>query len=356
MIASTNVSPPRSSKGFLQSLTSRNEFMVAVILILTSLFVGSIAPGFWSLANLLDIIRTITVSGIVSMGVLIVVVSGGFDVSFYSIAVFSMFVTTKLFTIVPYKGPMIWIILVAILIGAGLGTINAFLINTFKLQPFMATLGTQNMFRGFLLAFIGSAYIYNIPQCMLSFSRWTIFSIRTPAGAVFRLQGAALLFFAAALLTWFIMSQTMLGRSLTAMGGDVNSAERIGLNIKKLNFFLYTYAGALAGLAGITYTSLMRLSNPFELVGRELLVLAGVFLGGVRVSGGHGTVLGTLMGVILVTVINNSLILMGIPTYWQWAVVGCMILVGTGIPSFLSVRRVNRAVVIEEDGHGQGRV
>lgn len=355
MEANTKISPGGSGK-WLRSLTSRNEFMVAVILVVTSLFVGSIAPGFWSLANLLDIIRTITVSGIVSMGLLIVVVSGGFDVSFYSISVFAMFVTTKLFTITPYTGPIVWIIIVAVLIGAGLGAINATLINTFNMQPFMATLGTQNMFRGFLLAFIGSSYIYDIPRCMISFSRWTLFSIQTGTGAVFRLQGAALLFFAAALLTWFIMTRTMLGRALTAMGGDVNSAERIGLNIRRLNFFLYTYAGALAGLAGITYTSLMRLSNPFELVGRETLVLAGVFLGGARISGGHGTVFGTLMGVTLVTIINNSLILMGIPTYWQWAVVGCMILIGTGVPSFRAVRRVNRASVIAMEIDCEGAV
>ena len=350
MRASTQPPPPFHSKGFLHSLTSRNEFMVAVILVLTSVFVGSIAPAFWTIPNLLDVIRTVTVSGIVSMGVLIVVVSGGFDVSFYSISVFAMYVTTMLFTLTPYRGPIIWMIVVATLIGAGLGSVDALLINSFKLNPFMATLGTQNMFRGFLLAFIGNMYIYDIPQCMLSFSRWTVFSMRTETGAIFRLQGASLLFFGSALLTWFIMSKTMLGRKLAAMGGDINSAERIGLNIKRLNLFLYIYAGALAGLAGITHASLMRLANPFELVGRELIVLAGVFLGGARVSGGHGTVLGTLMGVVLVTIINNSLILMGIPTYWQWAVVGCMILVGTGVPSFRAIKRINRSsVMIEED-------
>ena len=353
MEPNTKASQRFHMKELLISVTSRNEFMVAIILILTCLFVGHIAPAFWSLANLLDIIRTITVSGIVSMGVLIVVVSGGFDVSFYSIAVFSMFVATKIFTISPYSGPIVWIILTSVAIGACLGAINATLINTFKMQPFMTTLGTQNMFRGFLLAFIGSSYIYNIPKCMVAFSRWTLFSIQTPDGAVFRLQGAALLFFISAALTWFIMTQTMLGRSLAAMGGDADSAERIGLNVKRLNFFLYTYAGALAGLAGITYTSLMRLSNPFELVGRETLVLAGVFLGGARISGGHGTVFGTLMGVTLVTIINNSLILMGIPTYWQWAVVGSMILVGTGVPSYRAKRRTNRSsVLLSGDGTG----
>jgi simple sugar transport system permease protein len=112
-------------------------------------------------------------------------------------------------------------------------------------------------------------------------------------------------------LTALILKRTMLGRSIYALGGAPESALRVGVNVTGVQYFVYAYVGVLSGVAGIVHGSMARVANPFDLVGLELSVIAAVVLGGARLSGGHGTIVGTLLGVALIVVINNSLILLG---------------------------------------------
>jgi simple sugar transport system permease protein len=113
----------------------------------------------------------------------------------------------------------------------------------------------------------------------------------------------------------------------------------VGVNVTLLQYFVYGYVGVLAGLAGIVHASLARVANPFDLVGLELQVIAAVVLGGARLTGGHGTITGTLLGVTLIVLINNSLIMLGVPSTWQNVVIGFLILLGTGVPAWQSKRR-----------------
>jgi simple sugar transport system permease protein len=135
----------------------------------------------------------------------------------------------------------------------------------------------------------------------------------------------------------------MLGRSIFAMGGSREAAARIGINVVGLQYFVYGFVGVLSGLAGIIHASLARVANPFDLVGLELSVIAAVVLGGARLSGGYGTITGTLLGVALIVVINNSLIMLGIPSTWQNVVIGLLILLGTGGPALQARLRAKAA-------------
>jgi len=130
----------------------------------------------------------------------------------------------------------------------------------------------------------------------------------------------------AASVTWYILNRTLIGRALYAVGGNAGIASRLGYNLRTVHVFVFAYAGLLAGIAGIMHVSSNRLANPFDLAGSELDVIAAVILGGARITGGSGTVLGTLLGVLLITLVNNVLILVGIPSTLQLAIIGLFIL------------------------------
>jgi simple sugar transport system permease protein len=144
----------------------------------------------------------------------------------------------------------------------------------------------------------------------------------------------------AAVAVWLILRYTMPGRGVYALGGSPVAAERAGFNIRRVQFFIYGFVGLLSGTAGVVHASTMRNANPFDLVGMELLVIAAVVLGGANIAGGSGTVVGTILGVFLLVIINNSLILLRIPSYWQKVAIGLVILVSTGVTARRGVRQI----------------
>jgi simple sugar transport system permease protein len=326
----------------MKKLLNTNEFFVGMTLLVLAIVIGIINPTFFSAGNVIDLFRSSIVTGIFAIIVMIVIISGGIDVSFPAIAAFSMFATTKILTTYGYEGSILLAFLIAGLIGILLGLINAILISRFKLPTLIVTLGTASMFTGFLLTFIGYKEIPNVPAGMNEFSKIELFRVTTETGVVYSLPFAIIPLILVAGLVWFILKYTMLGRGIYALGGDPVSAERAGFNIKKIQFFIYCFTGFLAGIAGIIHASLMRNSNPMDFMGAEMLVIAAVVLGGSRITGGHGTMVGTFLGVFLVLIINNSLILLGIPSYWQKFIVGLLILVGTGITAYQTKRSALR--------------
>ncbi|MGH6861344.1 MAG: ABC transporter permease, partial [Phyllobacterium sp.] len=139
-------------------------------------------------------------------------------------------------------------------------------------------------------------------------------------------------------ITWFILERTLMGRAIFAVGGDASIAERLGYNVNTVRIFVFAYAGLLAGIAGIMHVASNRLANPFDLAGSELEVIAAVVLGGARITGGSGTVGGTILGVILITLVNNILILVGIPSTWQLAIIGAFIVLAGSLSMLGRVR------------------
>jgi len=234
-------------------------------------------------------------------------------------------------------------------IGLLLGLINAAIISWFKIPTLIATLGTQSLYRGFMLFFVGSEYYSNIPIGMTQFAKTSLITLNTASGSITSLHSAILILIAGSFLVWFILRFTMLGRGIYALGGAPEAAERAGFNINRTQFFIYSFVGLLAGIGGIVFGSLFRQANPFSIVGAELDIIAAVVLGGALITGGRGTVIGTLLGVFLVTIMNNSLILVGIPSTWQKVVIGLVIIIGTGIPALQNqrARKRLRANIIE---------
>jgi simple sugar transport system permease protein len=317
----------------MQYILARNETLVSLILLAFCAVTAWIEPSFLSLSTLFDLLRNGIVTAMFAVGVLLVLASGGIDVSFTAIAAFAMYVGTKAMVAFGMGDSILVAFLVAGTIGLVLGLINGFFIATLGLPTLIVTLGTLSVFRGFLLTFVGTELITAVPIGMRTFSRTMLIRLTEADGTIVSLPIAFLLVVAAATLTWLLLNYTMLGRSIYALGGAPESARRVGINVVGVQYFIYAYVGVLSGIAGIVHGSLARVANPFDLVGLELSVIAAVVLGGARLSGGHGTILGTLLGVALIVVITNSLIVLGILTTWQNVVTGCLILFGTGVPA-----------------------
>ncbi|MDW8396370.1 MAG: ABC transporter permease [Anaerolineae bacterium] len=334
----------------LGRLLSKQETLVGITLLGLCLLIGAINPVFWTPGNWFDLARSATVMGIFAIGVLIVLISGGIDVSFTAIAVFSMYSTTVLLRNLNYQGGMWLFFLISALIGLGLGLINAFFIARFRLPTLIVTLGTQSMFRGFLLFVIGSRIIRDIPPGMAEYSRAFLFTVTDERGVTVGLHSAVLWLVAIAVLAFVILRYTMLGRSIYALGGSREAAERVGFNVTLTQVFIYAFVGVLAGIAGMIYGGLNRQANAQDIVGQELDVIAATVLGGASIMGGRGSVIGTLLGVMLVVVMSNSLVLMGIPATWQRVVIGAIIIIGTAVPVLRTLRQQRRAVRVETEG------
>ncbi len=325
----------------MKRLLRRNETLVGLTIIGLCLVIGLSNPTFLSIGYLFDLLRSSIVMGIFAMGVLIVIVSGGIDVSFTAVAVFAMYSTVKLMLAYAPNSP-IWVgFVLSAIIGLGLGLVNAFFIAKFRLPTLIVTLGTLSMIHGFLLFAIGNRIIRDVPPSWTAFARTALVQVPLERGTA-SLHPAVFITLSVIVITWVLLKYTMLGRSIYALGGAPDAAERAGFNITRIQVFIYAFVGLLSGIAGMTFGSLARQANPQDIVGLEMGVIAAVVLGGAQLTGGKGTVVGTVLGVALVTIANNSLILIGVPAVWQRVVIGIIILVGTGIPAVQARRSGTR--------------
>ena len=139
-----------------------------------------------------------------------------------------------------------------------------------------------------------------------------------------------------------VMKYTTFGRSIYAIGGDESSAARAGVNVKRTKFALYIIAGVLAGIAGLVRTSMMGQMHPTNLLGMELMVIAAVVLGGTAITGGRGTLTGAMLGTLLIVIVQNSMILVGVPTIWQRVALGVLIIAGTAVSAVQMTRARKR--------------
>jgi simple sugar transport system permease protein len=325
------------------NLLSRNETLVAGV-ILAFCLAGALADAnFLSIPTLMDLLRAGIVLGILAVGVMVVLVSGGIDVSTTSLAIVALYVTTLLVqSLLPELGwPLAF--LIAMLVGALLGAVNGIFIAGFGLPTLIVTLGTLSIFRGFLLTFVGDDLISNLPRGLRDFSRAMMIRGENADGSFYSLPWAFAFLVGVVVLTWVLLYRTMLGRQVFAIGGSLESARRIGISVRRVQFFVFVYVGALGGLAGIIHASLARVANPQDLLlNQQLSVLAAVVLGGARLEGGTGTLTGTLLGVALIVLVSNSLIALGIPNTFQSIAIGLLILLGTGLPAWQARRAARR--------------
>ncbi|WP_082096310.1 ABC transporter permease [Demequina flava] len=319
-----------------------NHETALLLLILALLGVMAIVePSALTMTFVGDIIRSGIVTLALALGLLLVIISGGMDVSFPAIAIFSGYATITVMNFFGVDGAL-WPFLLASIMGIALGSLNALFVARYRMETLIASLGTQVIIRGVLLAFIGSVYISTLPAQLDAIGASSIMRLGNSPVNILVLPVIALAF----LVSW-MLRKTMFGRSIYAIGGDRESARRVGIRVPSVQVRIYLIAGALAGFAGMVHVVLSRHASPFELVGTELNVIAAVVIGGALDSGGRGSVKGTVYGVLLISLVQNSLVRLGVSSYWHVLVVGVVVLVGVAIQAQASSREAKTTRILE---------
>lgn len=319
-------------KAKLKYLSTTNEAIVLYIIIALCIVIGSVNSTFLGIPTVIILSRTILVTLIFAVCEMIVIISGGIDVSFPAIACISLYATIRTLIALDIDSPLLAFVMAGV-IGLIFGTVNAFLVAKVKLPPLIATLGVSSVISGGTLAFLGTAEISRIPDKIDALSQIFIYSYVSDRGITYSLTIMILIPIIICVIIFLVLKYTMLGRGVYAIGGDKRAARIAGFNVVKTQFIVYMTSGFLAGIGGITFMILMRQASPQVLMGSEMMVIAAVIIGGTRITGGHGSVIGTILGVILIAIVQNNLIMLGIPTHFQTFVVGLIIVIGVSITS-----------------------
>ena len=306
------------------------ETWLVVILILMSVGLSAVAPQFLSVANFFNLLNTSSVNVILAVGLLVVLISGGIDISFAVAASVVQYVAA---TILIGIGGGSWIVglLLAAVVGIGLGAINAGLIYFFRIISIVVTIATFNVFFGLLMFLTRGVSIYALPDWWTH--RTVLFGFQQANGVWAELTLPVLIMAICVLATWILIRFTTTGRQLYAYGDNPEGARRLGINIAFMHFIPYCWLGMMAGIGGLAQVHYTQEVVPNALIGRELDVLAAVVLGGARLGGGRGTVLGCVLGVFLVSVTQNGLNLLGISPYAFKMIIGAIILVAITLSS-----------------------
>jgi len=310
---------PASSQGWL-----------AWVLLVAVVFFSFASSQFLTIQNLLDLAESYAVTGIFALGLFVVLVTGGIDISFAAVASVVQYFIATLFIQFQFDNAIISILL-AIICGTLFGVINALLITTLRVVSIIITISMQSLLFGLLMWVTAGRNIYALPDWWVSLRTVLPFEV---GGVQFQLGLPLVTMLVIAAATALLLNKTNLGRQLYAVGGDPESARRIGIRVGLIHVFAYGWLGAMAAIGGLVQVYRMGEVVPNALVGGELDVLAATVLGGASLMGGKGTVSGTLMGVFLIAILKNGLNLVGVSNYFMNIVVGVIIVIAIAITHY----------------------
>ena len=305
---------------FGRTLLLRREAGILVMIVLLALAVGALQPRFLSLDTLRIVMLAVPLILIAAMGQMTVIVARHVDLSIGSILGFASIVAGMMWRDHP-DWPIVLGVAAGIVLGAGLGAINGVLVTLFKLPSIIVTLGTLSLYRGFVYLVSNAKQVdpQYIPKPLIQMSQ---------TSPVFGIPWIILIAFGVAIATYLFLDHTRIGRQIYALGSNPVAAPLRGIRVAPVTILVFTLSGALAGLTGIMYASRFGYVNPgITGVGFEFTVIAAVVIGGVSINGGVGTVLGTVLGVILLGMVNVALPILDVSAFWQQAIYGAVILV-----------------------------
>ncbi len=329
--------------GALRTILLSRELGIVVMIVLFALAVGAVKPQFVTADQLRIILLLVPLIMIAAMGQMMVIVARHVDLSIGSILGFSAMVSGMLYrfdiTWFGFESPW-WIgIPLSIAVGAGLGFINGLLIQLFRLPAIIVTLGTLSLYRGMTFIISNAKQIDRqwIPSELKGLSQ---------TSPIFGIPWIIFIAFGVALLTYIFLNHMRLGRQIYAIGSNPVAAPLRGINVTQVTLIVFTLSGALAGLAGILYASRWGFVNPSNTGnGFEFQVIAATVIGGVSINGGVGSVLGTVLGVLLLGCVAAALPLLGIPGTAQAAIYGAVILVALLIDRSVRKQGLKQAVL-----------
>jgi simple sugar transport system permease protein len=308
----------------------RHDVQIASIVVVMVVLFSAISPGFLSASNVVSLLENYSVMAIMASGLLVVLISGGIDISFAAIAAVSQYLVATL--LVHYGGNWLVAFGLAALFGALLGVVNALLIYYLKALSVIVTISTMTFYFAVLMFVTDGKSIYDLPDWFTA--DLSLFGIPFPV-----VVAAVVLF-----VTVFFLSRLSIGRQIYGLGGNPEAAKRVGCNLLGLQCFVYGYSGFTAGIAGLVQAHRVEEVVPNALIGRELDVLAAVVLGGASLLGGIGTVSGTILGILLLAIVQNGLTLLGVSSYSFGFVTGLIILLSVSATAYAAKRQQKRNV------------
>ena len=321
------------------------EIILIIVILVIGIVITSITPAFTSPINLTNLLYSNAVRGIMAMGMMMVIVTGNVDVSVgaqYAVCgmVVALFVKTT-------EGKYTLLaILIGMVVGMALGLFNGILVAKLRIPAIVVTLGSLNIMRGSLNLITSGNWIDGLGGNFTKFANQR--PLRFIPGWFFNLPLAVYIWLIVMILTYVLLYRTSLGRDILAVGGNKEAARRLGLSETKVYLLAFGYMGMLSGLASAVAASKLKIAQPSNGTGFEMTLIAACVIGGTEFSGGVASVLGTLLGVLLLGVIDNGLVLSKVPVYWQELATGIIIILAVASGVFRTVnfghfRKVKKA-------------
>jgi inositol transport system permease protein len=270
-------------------------------------------PNFLTLGNLINLVRQISINGILAVGVTYVLLTGGVDLSLGSMVALTGVIAAMFAH--PDQYPFVVPVLIGIAAGAAGGAINGLLVTRGRIAPFVVTLGMMTSARGLALLLSGGRPVSNLSTAFTRIGSGDFLGIPTPTWVLLGVAFASHIF----------LRNMRMGRHVYAVGGNENAARASGVGVNGVKMACYTICGAMAGLAGVVLASRITTGQPNAGIGYELDAIAAVVIGGTSLNGGTGGVSGTILGALLIGVINNGLDLLNVSSYYQQVIKGVII-------------------------------
>lgn len=290
------------------------RYGIVAVLIVLCIVLSFANQYFLTLGNIADILRQTSINGILAVGMTYVVLTAGIDLSVGSTLALAGIISASLVTGAHPHGAAFGLV-AGLAVGAAIGAINGLLVARLSIPPFVATLGMLSAARGLTYIYNDGMPVTDLPDGYLTIGTGAIAGIPVPI----------IVFALVVVLFWFVLRYTTYGRYVYAVGGNVKSAKTSGISTGKIIFSVYVIGGLLAGLAGIILAARTTSALPQAGMSYELDAIAAVVIGGTSLSGGTGSLGGTVVGALLIGVINNGLNLLGVSSYYQQVVKGVII-------------------------------
>jgi rhamnose transport system permease protein len=298
------------------------EGALLVVLVILTIVMSQLSPYFLTTSNLLDTTRLFTESGLIALGMTLVIITGGIDISVGSILGLSSITLGLLYQDgVPLPIAIMCAIVVGVLCGLG----NGLLVTRLALHPLAITLATLALYRGVAFGIAG-------PHEVSTFPSWFEYVGQYYIGQI---PGQFIVLVIAAVVVAFLLARTRIGRYVYAVGSNERAVEFAGVSVARVKVFVYMATGLLAGIAAVIYTSRVSTARADAGTGLELFVIASVVLGGASIYGGSGSIIGTALGVLILAVLQNGLALAAIDANWIQFAIGLTLIGGVLVNQWL---------------------
>ena len=297
-----------------KSRFSISQVFVYLILLFVIVFFSIMSQSFMTSRNILNICRQVSMIGICSVGMTMVLLTGGIDISVGSIIALSGVVAAKL--IAENMWPIFPAMVVGVVIGVICGIISGVMVAKFDVPALIATLAMQSFARGIAFILTQGIPVYGLPEQIRVLGQGYFLNIPIPVYIM------VLMFF----IGWWLLEQTTFGRHVYAIGGNEEVARLSGINVMMRKLQIYAFSGFFAGLSGIIMLSRVNSGQPNTSEGFEMDVITAAVLGGVSVAGGQGKIVNVIAGVLIMGMLGNGMTLMNLDEYWQWVTRGAVLL------------------------------